>query len=219
METKNLIIPVSESIGVVSGIILEPGKAKDMLVLAHGAGAGMHHTFMDALANRLYERAIASFRFNFPFTENSKKRPDPPQVAEKTVAAVLNKAHELYPQLRLFAAGKSFGGRMTSQYLSKNSLPFIEGIVFYGFPLHPAGEPGVTRAEHLYNIKTPLLFLQGTKDSLADLTLLKPISNALPTSTLMIFEGADHSFNIGKKSIVMELADATERWLATRMKS
>lgn len=213
MESINLTIAVSESIGSVSAIAFIPGHAKAMIVLAHGAGAGMKHAFMETLCTKLSEVGIATLRYNFPFLENSKKRPDPPQIAEKTVAAALNKARELYPKLPVFAAGKSFGGRMSSQLLSKSPLDFVKGIVFYGFPLHAAGDPSVTRAGHLYDVHIPMLFLQGTKDALADLSLLGPITEKIPTARLVTLEGADHSFKAGKKDTISELVTKTEEWI------
>ena len=186
---------------------------KAMLVLAHGAGAGMHHQFMESLTVVLADRSIGSLRFNFPFTENGKKRPDPPQIAEKTVGAVLGKAKELYPKLPIFAVGKSFGGRMSSHYLSKNFPPFVKGIVFYGFPLHAAGQPSVSRGDHLSGVKVPMLFLQGTRDALADLSSIKQVTKKLPSAKLVTFEGANHSFKAGKKDFISELVEATHDWL------
>ena len=214
METKEITIQVSESIGAVSGVIQVPKKMKALLVLAHGAGAGMHHHFMELLATKLGEYSIGSLRFNFPFTENGKKRPDVPAVAEKTVGVVLTKANELYPHLPIFAAGKSFGGRMSSHYLSKTSPSFVKGIVFYGFPLHAAGSPGVTRAEHLGSVKVPMLFLQGTRDALAELSLITDVCSKLPLATLVPFEGADHSFKAGKKEVMPELVASTDKWIS-----
>lgn len=213
METKPLTIPVSESIGTVSGLIVQPDMMKSMLVLAHGAGAAMRHPFMESLAIKLAECSIGTLRFNFPFTENGKKRPDPPPIAEKTVAVVLSKAKELYPQVSIFAAGKSFGGRMSSQYLSKTCPPFVRGIIFYGFPLHPVGQPAIVRAEHLNTVGIPMLFLQGTRDALAELSLIKQVCGKLSSATLVTFEGADHSFKIGKKEIISELASSTDTWI------
>lgn len=210
---KNLKIKISDSIGSVSAQILEPKKPKAMIVLAHGAGAGMNHRFMLALSEELSTLGIGTVRYNFPYTENGKKRPDVPAVATKTVEIVLAKIHELYPKLKLFAAGKSFGGRMSSQYLAKNNPEFVNGIIFYGFPLHPAGAPSIERGEHLKNVQAPMLFLQGTRDALAELTLIKKVTKSLPTATLELFEGADHSFKSGKKEFVPELAAATENWI------
>lgn len=210
---KNLKIKISDSIGSVSAQILEPKKPKAVIVLAHGAGAGMSHRFMLALSEELATLGIATVRYNFPYMENGKKRPDVPAVATKTVEMVLAKVHELYPKLKLFAAGKSFGGRMSSQYLSKNNPEFVSGIIFYGFPLHPAGAPSIERGDHLKTVKAPMFFLQGTRDALAELTLIKKITKSLSTATLELFEGADHSFKSGKKEFIPELATATENWI------
>src|SRR5271154_3198551 len=138
---KEISIPVSDSIGKVSALVTEPGNIHAVLVLAHGAGAGMRHRFLESLSDALSELSIGTVRFNFPYMENGKKRPDPPAIAEKTVEKVIGFAHDLYPHLPLVAGGKSFGGRMTSQRLSKECPAFVKGIVFYGFPLHPSGAP------------------------------------------------------------------------------
>jgi len=162
----------------------------------------------------LAKKEIATLRYNFPYMENGKKRPDVPAVATKTVEMVLNKANELFPEASIFASGKSFGGRMSSQCLSKNSPDFVKGIVFYGFPLHPAGAPAIDRAEHLKQVKVPMLFLQGTRDALAELSLMQKVSSGLKKASLVLFEGADHSFKSGKKEFIPELAAATEKWIA-----
>jgi predicted alpha/beta-hydrolase family hydrolase len=213
METRSVTIPISDSIGAVSGLLVQPTAMKAILTLAHGAGAGMLHPFMASLAGHLATHDIGSLRFNFPFTENGKGRPDPPAVAEKTIAVVLQKVAELHPGLPVFAAGKSFGGRMSSQYLSKNSPSFIKGVVFYGFPLHPPGKQDVARAAHLGSVKVPMLFLQGTHDTLAEISLVKKVCSALPLATLVEVEGADHSFKAGKKEILPVLAEETDKWM------
>lgn len=213
MEPKKLKIKISESIGSVSGIVLEPKKAKCLMVLAHGAGADMHHKFMEKISEELAGHSVATLRFNFPFTENKKKRPDPAPIAEKTVSIVWNEAEKLFPKLPLLGAGKSFGGRMSSHVLSKSAVPFIKGVVFFGFPLHAPGQASVTRAEHLQTVATPMLFLQGTRDALADLTLMTRVTKSLPLATLVTFEGADHSFKAGKKDNISELAAAANNWI------
>src|SRR5665213_414314 len=165
MKARSLKIPISPSIGKVSAEYIMPADAKCIITLAHGAGAGMNHLFMVALANSLAENGIATLRFNFPFTENKKGRPDVPAVAQKTIEAAIAKAHKLSPTLPLFIAGKSFGGRMSSQYVSTHpDHPggSLKGIIFYGFPLHAAGKPSTDRAEHLKNVQVPMLFLQGS---------------------------------------------------------
>lgn len=210
---KNLKIKISDSVGSVSAELLEPKKMTSLLVLAHGAGAGMNHSFMRTLSEALSAQDVGTLRYNFPYMENGKKRPDVPAVATKTVEMVLAKAHELFPHVKVFAAGKSFGGRMSSHYLSKNHPEFIAGIVFYGFPLHPAGTPSIDRADHLKTVKVPMLFLQGTRDALADLTLMQQVSKSLKKSTLITFEKADHSFKSGKKDFIPQLVAATKRWI------
>jgi len=183
------------------------------MTLAHGAGAGMNHSFMIALAKSLSEVEITSMRFNFPFTENKKGRPDPPVIAHKTIETAISKAKELFPELPLFVAGKSFGGRMTSQYLSAHHDASVKGIIFYGFPLHPPGKPSIERAEHLRDVKIPMLFLQGTRDELAKWDLIESVCASLPLATLMKIEGADHSFKAGKQNVMQLLVDNTKDWI------
>src|SRR6185503_10623511 len=154
MKTRSLSLKVSGPIGSVSAECFVPQKSECILTLAHGAGAGMNHSFMIELAKALSAKDIATMRFNFPFMENKKGRPDTPAVAHQTIEAAIAKAKKLYPKLPLFVAGKSFGGRMTSQYLSAHHDAAIKGIIFYGFPLHPPGKPSIERAEHLKEVKT-----------------------------------------------------------------
>ncbi len=188
------------------------------MTLAHGAGAGMHHTFMVTLAQLLSEQGIATMRFNFPFTENKKGRPDTPAVAHQTIETAIVKAQKLFRELPLFVAGKSFGGRMTSQYLSANPSTAIKGIIFYGFPLHPLGKPSVERAEHLKTVKTPMLFLQGTKDELAKWDLIESVCSSLKLATLVKIDGANHAFKAGKQNILQLLADTTKEWTDKKIK-
>ena len=188
------------------------------MTLAHGAGAGMHHSFMVTLAQLLSEQAIATLRFNFPFAENKKGRPDTPPVAHQTIDAAISKARKLFPGLPLFVGGKSFGGRMSSQYLSARPNPAVKGIIFYGFPLHPPGKPSVDRAEHLKDVKTPMLFLQGTKDELATWNLIESVCSSLTLATLVKVEGADHGFKAGKQNIVQLLTDTTKDWIEKRIR-
>lgn len=203
---------MSAEIGKVSGISVSDASPTSVLVLAHGAGAGMEHAFMETLAAKLAEAGIATVRFNFPFMENKKGRPDQPAVAHATIKAAIAKTRELFPKTPLFVAGKSFGGRMSSQYVSANQNEDIKGIVFYGFPLHPAGKPGTERAEHLTQVKLPMLFLQGSKDTLATWELIEKVCKQLKLATLVKLEGADHSFKAGKKDIMSLLVDATREW-------
>jgi hypothetical protein len=204
---------VSKSIGEVSAEIVLAGQPKVVMTMAHGAGAGMNHPFMTSLAKELAAHGITTMRFNFPFTEQKKKRPDVPAVAHKTIEAALQKAHELFPHLPLFASGKSFGGRMNSQYLSNNAPEFVKGIVFFGFPLHPPGKPGLERAAHLYQIKIPMLFLQGTRDELAEWNLIEEVTRKLPLSSLLKLDGANHAFKKGKENLIPLLAESTQKWM------
>ncbi len=204
----------------VSALWLDPPKAKALLVLAHGAGAGMSHKSMTAIAEGLADRGIATLRFNFPYMERGSKRPDSPAIAHTTIRAAVAKATELSPRLPLFAGGKSFGGRMTSQAQAADPLPSVRGLVFFGFPLHPAGAPSITRAEHLTDIDIPMLFLQGTRDALADLPLLKGVTKKLgKRATLVLANDADHSFHVPKSSgrtddeVLGTLLDAARDWM------
>ena len=185
------------------------------MTLAHGAGAGMDHPFMVELASRLAEAGIATLRFNFPFMEGKKGRPDTPAVAHETIAAALTHAHAGCPSLPLFAAGKSFGGRMSSQYLAAHPRPEVRGIVFYGFPLHPPGKPSVERAAHLREISVNKLFLQGTKDELATWDLILSVCSSLRKTRLVKLEGVNHGFKAGKRDVVALLVKATRDWLDT----
>src|SRR5580704_1774558 len=214
MNIRKVSFLVSPIVGMVSGEYMIPEKPVAILTLAHGAGAGMNHSWMVELATALAESAgIATFRFNFPFTEHKKGRPDQPAVAHATVAAAINHARATFPGLALFAGGKSFGGRMTSQYLGGNPRGDVKGIVFYGFPLHPSGKPSVDRAEHLKEVKVKMLFLQGTKDELATWDLIVEVCKALPLATLVKIEGANHAFKAGKRDVIGELVKATRIWV------
>lgn len=210
IESYSITINKTET---VSAEVYQPTSAKAVYVFAHGAGTNMHHKFMKDLAAELASHQIATLRYNFLYTELKKKRPDFPPVAHQAVAAAIAKAHEVFPTLPLIAGGKSFGGRMTSQYISTHALPFVTGLAFVGFPLHPAGNPGVDRAQHLAAIKIPMLFLQGTKDALATWDLLTDVIAKLPTATVTPFEGADHSFKAGKKNLIPEIADSISKWV------
>jgi uncharacterized protein len=219
MDTRSFKLKVAPDIGVVSAEYFVPEKSTAIMTLAHGAGAGMNHSLMVELAAALAGVGIATLRFNFPFTEGKKGRPDKPAVAHATIAAAIAQAHEDYPALPLFAGGKSFGGRMTSQYLSAHARPEaharseVRGIVFFGFPLHPPDKPGVERAEHLRNILIPKLFLQGTKDALARWDLIYSVCSKLRKTRLVRLDGVDHSFKKGKRDVVGELVRATEAWV------
>jgi len=188
-----------------------------MLLFAHGAGAGMNHSFMVKVSVALIENSIGTIRFNFPYMEQKKKRPDFAPVAEKTVSSLLGYTTVQFKDVPLFAGGKSFGGRMTSQLLAKEDAPAVKGIVFFGFPLHPAGKPSVDRAEHLSKIHLPMLFLQGTRDALAVMNLLEPVCKSLPRATLTKFEGADHSFHVPRKDLIPLLAQEASEWIITTL--
>src|SRR5207249_2241240 len=173
----------------VSGLLQAPPAARACYVLAHGAGAGMTHPFMTAVASGLAERATATLRYQFPYMEQGSKRPDAPKLAHAAVRAAVREASRLVPELALFAGGKSFGGRMTSQAQAASPLPGVRGLVFLGFPLHPPGKPSVERAKHLFEVEIPMLFLQGTRDGLAELNLLEPLCKHLGSrATLKLFE-------------------------------
>lgn len=188
------------------------------MTLAHGAGAGMNHSFMVTLTQLLSEEGIATLRFNFPFAENKKGRPDLPAVAHQTIETAIAKAQKLFPELPLFVAGKSFGGRMTSQYLSTHPDIAVKGIIFYGFPLHPPGKPSTERAEHLKDVKTPMLFLQGARDEFATWDLIESVCSSLPLARLVKIEGANHAFKAGKQNILQLLADTTKDWMGKMIK-
>jgi uncharacterized protein len=213
MQAQTLSVQVSPAIGTVSAELIAPEKSHCIITLAHGAGAGMHHVFMVDLAHALAAEGIATLRFNFPFLEHKKGRPDSPAVAHETIAAAITSARELLPSLPLFLAGKSFGGRMSSQYLSAHHDTMAKGIIFYGFPLHPAGKPYTDRAEHLQKVEIPMLFLQGTKDTLAAWDLIEPVCASLPNAELVKIEGADHSFKAGKRDIMTLLVQSTVEWV------
>jgi len=213
MSEKSFNLHVSSEIGTVSAEFLIPETSVGLMTLAHGAGAGMDHPFMVSLASSLAAAGVATLRFNFPFTEHGKKRPDSPAVAHETIAAVIIHARKSYPSLPLFVSGKSFGGRMTSQYLATQPSLEVEGIVFYGFPLHPAGKPSIERAEHLRQVKVPMLFLQGTKDDLARWDLIESVCAELPKAKLVKIEGANHMFKAGKTDVMGLLVRETRDWV------
>jgi predicted alpha/beta-hydrolase family hydrolase len=205
----------------VSALLLAPTDARAGYVLAHGAGAGMTHPFMGAVAQGLAARGIATLRYQFPYMERGSRRPDTPRVAHAAVRAAVVEAAQRLPGLPLFAGGKSFGGRMSSQAQAASPLPGVRGLVFLGFPLHPAGKPSDERAAHLFDIGIPMLFLQGSRDDLASLELLEPVVAKLGAkATLAVFADADHSFHVPARSgrkdaqVLAEVLDAFAGWLA-----
>ena len=205
--------------GEVPGILVQPASAKFLLVLAHGAGAGMTHPFMGRIADELANVGIATLRYQFPYMQQRRRVPDSPEVLAATVASAVRAASEAATGLPLLAGGKSMGGRMSSHAAAQGLLGAVRGLVFFGFPLHPPKRPSTKRADHLAKVEVPMLFLQGTRDDLADLTLLRPITDKLGRlATLHIIDGADHSFHVLKKlgktdaEILQELAQTTAKW-------
>lgn len=199
-ETRTQFEATASS-GEVSAILQKPKDARWLYVLAHGAGAGMEHHFMKETADRLAAVGVATFRFNFPYTEAGRKRPDPPAIIEKTIRSAVRAATRSAPGLPLIAGGKSMGGRLTSVAQAREALPGVRGLAFLGFPLHAPNKPSDTRAAHLGDVRVPMLFLQGTRDSLADLELLTPVCKTLGRrATLHVVEHADHSFKVPKRS-------------------
>src|SRR5438094_8206344 len=214
-----MIASADVRVGDVSGLLLRPDGARLLYVLAHGAGAGMRHPFLEVVAQRLAERSIATLRYQFPYMEQRGRRPDPPAVAAATVRAAVIEAARVAPGLPLVAGGKSFGGRMTSTAQAEAPLPGVRGLVFLGFPLHPPGRPGASRAEHLAQVQIPMMYLQGSRDDFADLKLLRPVVKRLgERATLHIVEGGDHSFKVLKRSgrteaeVMEELVGAIADW-------
>jgi uncharacterized protein len=208
--------------GEVSALFLRPPQAYCLLVLAHGAGAGMNHRFMETIANELAIAGVATFRYQFPYMEHHRRLPDAPRVLTATVRAAVVKAREVAPELPLLAGGKSLGGRMTSLAAAGEPLDSVRGLVFFGFPLHPPNKPGVKRADHLAGVNLPMLFLQGTRDQLADLNLLRPVLEKLGSkATLHVVDAADHSFHVLQRSgktdreIMRELAQVFVSWAKT----
>lgn len=215
-------IRVSEGVEV-SALLLAPARLRALYVLAHGAGAGMRHPFMESIAQRLAAREVGTLRYQFPYMERGSRRVDSEPVALATVRAAVAAGREAAGGVPLLAGGKSYGGRMTSRAAAAEPLSGVTGLVFLGFPLHPAGQPGISRAEHLARVDLPMLFLQGTRDTLADLTLLAPVVERLgKRATLRVIEHADHSFHVLKGSgrtdeeTMEELADAVTGWLGER---
>ena len=198
---KEIEFFVSEKAGAVSGLLIKPSEARALLVLAHGAGAGMRHRFMEKVAVKLADYNVATLRYQFPYMQKRTKRPDPQRVLTDTVRAAVAKAKKEAGNLLLFAGGKSMGGRMTSLAAAEQPLDGVRGLLFFGFPLHAAGRPGAERGEHLTEIKLPMLFLQGSRDALADLKLLKPLCARIgKRAELYVAEGGDHSFHMLKSA-------------------
>ncbi len=219
-EAQKLTIKAGQST-TVSALLMRPRDARACYVFAHGAGAGMAHAFMTEAAEGLAARGIATLRYQFPYMEKGGKRPDPPAVAQSAVRSAVAEGARACPGLPLIAGGKSFGGRMTSQAQAKMPLPRVVGLAFFGFPLHAAGKPSSERADHLADVRVPVLFLQGSADKLAEVDLLQPVVKKLGTrGTLHLIDGADHSFHVPKRSgrsdreVMTDILDAFAAWAA-----
>lgn len=216
---KTIKINVSETIGDITGLFISPDNASHLLVLGHGAGADMRHAFMELLSQNLAAVGIATLRYNFPYMEKEKRgRPDSPKVAHPSILAAINKGIELAKDLPVLVGGKSFGGRMTSQVAAEPGIK-VDGIIYFGFPLHAPGKPSTHRADHLKAITNPMLFLQGTRDTLAQNDLIKEVCDGLSNTQMVVLEGADHSFKMLKRSgitheeMVERLAKEVRSWL------
>ena len=220
-NAKEIQFAVNVKAGLVTGLLMKPANAKALLVLAHGAGAGMRHRFMEDVAAKLGERGIATFRYQFPYMEKRTKRPDSEGVLTDTVRAAVVTAKKHAGGLPLFAGGKSMGGRMTSIATAREPLAEVRGLVYFGFPLHAAGKPSALRGEHLMEIHIPMLFLQGSRDALADLRLLRPLCAKLGSAAeLFVVEGGDHSFQMLKSAkraddeVLDQVAEKAAAWMA-----
>lgn len=219
MKMQKELVEISPAIGKISTISLIPKDSNYLMILGHGAGANMEHRFMQGLSEALADRGIATLRYNFPYMEHKKGRPDTPKVAHETIIEVINYAKGNNPDLPLILAGKSFGGRMASQVMANIQSEVVKALVFYGFPLHSPAKPGIERGDHLFKVRVPMLFLQGNRDTLAKEELLKPLIERLDLAHLKMFSGGDHSFKFPKKSGIDEigafnlLADATNEFL------
>jgi predicted alpha/beta-hydrolase family hydrolase len=214
-------------VGSVSGLLLKPDRASSLFVFGHGAGAGMQHAFMEAAVSALAARGIATLRYQFPYMEANRRAPDRAPRLIQTVRAAVEVAGRLAGDLPIFAGGKSMGGRMTSMSAAQQALPGVRGLMFFGFPLHGVGKPPSTdRGIHLSDVGLPMLFLQGTRDRLADLDLLRPlVADLRPACAVHVVDGADHGFHVLKRSgrtdqdVMDELADAAASWAATADRS
>jgi len=219
MRKEDIQFEISEKAGTVNGILTEPPDAKALLLLAHGAGAGMQHKTMQLIADCLAEENIATLRFNFSYIEKGRKSPDSSKIAQETIRNVVLKANEFAKGLPLFAGGKSYGGRMTSSAAADEALPDVEGLIFFGFPLHPPGKPSADRAAHLHQVNLPMLFLQGTRDNLARMELIRQVTTDIKNAHLEVIEGADHSFHLKKSAgksdeeVMRKIAGKVSSWM------
>jgi hypothetical protein len=220
---KEIHFVVSETAGVMSGLLLKPEHAVSLLVFAHGAGAGMRHRFIEDLSQKLAGLGVATMRYQFPYMEKRVKRPDSEAVLIATVQAALTAAEKYSDGLPIFAGGKSMGGRMTSLTLAKAPMDKLHGLIFFGFPLHAPGAPSAERGKHLADVQVPMLFIQGSRDALADLKLIKPLCAQLDgRAELFVVEGGDHSLHVAKRSgrtdneVLDEVAAKASSWMADR---
>jgi uncharacterized protein len=221
VSPQKLEITVGKA-ATISALLICPAQARACFVFAHGAGAGMTHSFMERVAGGLGERGVATLRYQFPYLERASRRPDPPAIAHAAVRAAVTEAGRCCPGMFLIAGGKSFGGRMTSQAQALEPLAGVHGLAFLGFPLHPAGKPSTDRAMHLSDVHVPMLFMQGTRDNLADVKLLEPVvKNLGPSASLHWVAEADHSFHVlarsGRKDeqVMHEILDTFAGWIET----
>jgi len=219
-EAKELTFLATSSKGEASALLMRPEKATHLLVLGHGASSNMRTPLLTTIAENLADQNIATFRYNFPYSENKRGR-DPNPVCVATIRSAVAAAHKAAPDLQLIAGGHSFSGRMTSTAQSEQPIENLKGLVFFSFPLHPAGAPATTRAEHLAKVNVPMLFLSGTRDALAELDLLEPVvANLGSRATLHLLDTADHSFKVLKKSrqsdedVFVEMARTLREWAA-----
>jgi predicted alpha/beta-hydrolase family hydrolase len=220
---KDIQFGVNEKAGVVSGLLIKPPEARALLLLAHGAGAGMRHRFMEEVALKLADHNVATLRYQFPYMEKRTKRPDSETVLTDTVRVAVAAAKKVVGELPLFAGGKSMGGRMTSLAAAKEPLDGVRGLIFFGFPLHAAGRPGAERGEHLIGVNIPMLFLQGSRDALAELKLLKPLCARVgKRAELFVVEGGDHSFHMLKSAkrsdeeVLNAVVDKAAGWISSK---
>jgi predicted alpha/beta-hydrolase family hydrolase len=225
MSAEQIQFKAGEKVGAVSGLLVHPRGAKSLLVLAHGAGAGMHHQFMENVAVKLADHGVATLRYQFPYMEKRSKRPDSEAVLTATVRAAVTAAKQYVAGLPLFAGGKSMGGRMTSLAAANEPLQDVRGLLYFGFPLHAAGRPSSDRGNHLVNVKLPMLFLQGSRDSLADLKLIKSLCKRLgERAELLVIDGGDHSFHVLKSSgrsddeVLFEVVEQAASWVGAVLK-
>lgn len=220
MRLQQFAVQIGDKSGSVEALLLQPDDMHTLFVFAHGAGAGMQHAFMQSLSEMLAALGVGTLRYQFPYMQQGGRRPDPPALLEATVRAAIAKGHELAAGATLVAGGKSMGGRMTSQALARQHDARVAGIVFVGFPLHQPNKPGIARAEHLASVRVPMLFLQGTRDTLADIDLIRQVHAGIAErATLHVIDGADHSFSVLKRSgrtnqdVLQELANVVSSWV------